>query len=295
MIKVAFICRYSGEIELLKVRLEYLNKLQKRFIKELKLSQYITYSNHYWNLSEIEPKPSDQISKDISIDFFSEKCEYVDLDNSLSPRDNEDITLTALEKTANKVRNQFDWLIVSDLDEFIGNELLNQIINNQLPTNCFTHCQQLSMFYNSHYLYDERWPGPIVLHSSYKQSSIALAMYTRHLNYKRTSIVKDGVHASYFKSTLNMKQNSTHGLPKKRIKSIFSLVGIHPFLRSPSLKSNIVNNDINVALSKISYEYVEVPFFIRMLNYKFLRIINLNFQVALKIFTELKIIYNNAI
>ena len=84
MIKVALICRYSGEIELLKVRLEYLNKLQKRFVKELKLSQYITYSNHYWNLSEIEPKPSDHISKNISIDFFSEKCEYVDLDNYLA-------------------------------------------------------------------------------------------------------------------------------------------------------------------------------------------------------------------
>ena len=92
-----------------------------------------------------------------------------------------------------------------------------------------------------------------------------------------------------------MKQNSTHGLPKKRIKRFFSLVGIHPFLRSPSLKSNIVNNDINDVLSKISYKYVEVPFFIRMFNYKILRFVNLNLQIASKIIAELKLIYNEVI
>lgn len=273
MLKVALLSRYSGEIELLKARLDYLNIIQRKFIDKIHLSQHLVYSDKYWNLKTINPDPSKQIGDEISDIFLKENCSHINLEN-LSPRDNEDLTLTALEKKSIHLSKSHDWLIVSDLDEFVSKDLFQNLLKKKIPQNCITYCKQISMYYNSNYLYDEQWLGPLVFHSSFKKSSIALAMNSRHLKYERFSTISDGIHLSYFKSTLNMKRSSTHALPRYRLRKFLSSIGIHPFLRSPSICNHPIDKDILNSISNISFTHYVINYRLRNLIFNILRLIN---------------------
>lgn len=263
MLEILIFSKFCNEYKFLEAKL----KQQKFLSNKLKISlkQFILIEDKLWSGKRnlINNIYLERLKQSYPESFFYKIYKVgKEFSNYAQRRCREDNANCILAEYVNEIKASMSkCIVISDIDEILDFELLTKIqsISVDKKSRLFPiFVKQKTCWFTSKFIYNNKWPGPIVLFNNPSPQELSLVQTSRHDKGARSLIINGGYHFSYFKSSIISKINNSHGMRYFRIKLFLALLGIDPFLRNDKSYKNDYLDESLFFFNDLSYKWKDL-------------------------------------
>jgi hypothetical protein len=224
--------RFANEYDFLEARLSYFSTIAAH--NRFHFKQFILVEPTFWSgkVNLIDYERFELMRSSYELYVIPSPVVVASDSSTYSRRDREDLATASLVYESFKILSSSfrngDLIVYSDLDEVFSANLISRV-QTLSCSNVPIYIRQRTVWFSSRFVYNEPWRGPVVYNSLPSESLCAVSLLSRFYQERRSTIIDDGLHISFFRGTIESKKNNSHGIRHFSLRRLLTRIGLHPF------------------------------------------------------------------